>query len=85
MIIVLPIMCATIYQCVLTADQARNLLGKMLKIDPLDRCSVDAALRHPYVCIWWDKSEVDAVSLFVCVRACVCVGRNWMTLYRCIL
>ncbi|XP_065910106.1 stress-activated protein kinase JNK-like [Dysidea avara] len=41
-------------------DQARNLLGKMLKIDPLDRCSVDAALRHPYVCIWWDKSEVDA-------------------------
>lgn len=34
----------------------------MLKIDPSQRCSVDGALRHPYVNIWWDKSEVDAVS-----------------------
>ena len=46
----------------LTASQARDLLGKMLKIDPSERCSVDGALRHPYVNIWWDKSEVDAVS-----------------------
>ena len=65
----LLVMCAA---CLLTADQARNLLGKMLKIDPHERCSVDAALRHPYVCIWWDKSEVDAVSCSVFV--CVCVG-----------
>ena len=46
----------------LTAVQARDLLDKMLKIDPCHRCSVDGALRHPYVNIWWDKSEVDAVS-----------------------
>lgn len=42
--------------------QARDLLGKMLKIDPCNRFTVDGALRHPYVNIWWDKSEVDAVS-----------------------
>ena len=46
----------------LTAVQARDLLGKMLKIDPNERCSVDEALRHPYVNVWWDRSEVDAVS-----------------------
>lgn len=58
----------------LTAQQARNLLGKMLKINPHDRCSVDAALRHPYVCIWWDKSEVDAVSCYtVCAYQSICV------------
>ena len=45
-----------------SAVQARDLLGKMLKIDPSQRNSVDKALRHPYVNIWWDKSEVDAVS-----------------------
>lgn len=45
-----------------TAGQARDLLDKMLKIDPYHRCTVDGALRHPYVNIWWDKSEVDAVS-----------------------
>lgn len=49
-------------QLSITALQARDLLGKMLKIDPCHRFTVDGALRHPYVNIWWDKSEVDAVS-----------------------
>ena len=52
------------------AIQARDLLGKMLKIDPSQRNSVDKALRHPYVNIWWDKSEVDAVSTIKYLKHC---------------
>ena len=35
----------------------------MLHIDPEKRVTVDEALGHPYVNIWYDKSEVDAVSV----------------------
>ncbi|CAI4228341.1 unnamed protein product [Auanema sp. JU1783] len=44
----------------LTAAQARDLLSKMLVIDPERRISVDEALRHPYVNVWFDESEVYA-------------------------
>eukprot|EP00112_Aurelia_sp_Birch-Aquarium-sp1_P023834 Seg727.1 transcript_id=Seg727.1/GoldUCD/mRNA.D3Y31 product="Mitogen-activated protein kinase 8" protein_id=Seg727.1/GoldUCD/D3Y31 len=44
------------------ANQARSLLSKMLVIDPLKRCSVTEALKHPYVHVWYDASEVEAVS-----------------------
>ena len=40
----------------------------MLKIVPKDRITVEQALHHPYVNIWYDPSEVDAVS-FVCWTA----------------
>lgn len=39
---------------------AKDLLSKMLKIDPKERVTVDEALRHPYVNIWYDPSEVNA-------------------------
>nr|ARJ54260.1 JNK [Aurelia aurita] len=42
------------------ANQARSLLSKMLVIDPLKRCSVTEALKHPYVHVWYDASEVEA-------------------------
>jgi len=42
------------------ANQARSLLSKMLVIDPLKRCSVSEALKHPYVHVWYDASEVEA-------------------------
>eukprot|EP00794_Sanderia_malayensis_P012024 gene12024-13265_t len=42
------------------ANQARSLLSKMLIIDPLKRCSVAEALKHPYVHVWYDASEVEA-------------------------
>ena len=46
-----------------TASQARDLLSKMLIIDPAKRISVDEALQHPYINVWYDPAEVEAVSV----------------------
>uniref|UniRef100_H2YXN7 Stress-activated protein kinase JNK n=1 Tax=Ciona savignyi TaxID=51511 RepID=H2YXN7_CIOSA len=43
----------------LTATQARDLLAKMLVVDPIGRITVDEALQHPYIKIWYDPSEVE--------------------------
>ena len=48
-----------------TVKHGRDLLSKMLKIDPAERITVDGALAHPYVSIWYDTSEVLAVSLYM--------------------
>lgn len=45
-----------------TASQARDLLSKMLVIDASKRISVDEALQHPYINVWYDPTEVEAVS-----------------------
>jgi hypothetical protein len=37
----------------------------MLVIDPEKRISVDEALLHPYINVWYDEGEVNAVSAFV--------------------
>ncbi|GIY53725.1 stress-activated protein kinase JNK [Caerostris darwini] len=34
----------------------------MLVIDPEKRISVDNALLHPYINVWYDEAEVNAVS-----------------------
>lgn len=34
----------------------------MLVIDPERRISVDDALLHPYINVWYDEVEVNAVS-----------------------
>ncbi|KAJ3605975.1 hypothetical protein NHX12_028018 [Muraenolepis orangiensis] len=44
----------------LKASQARDLLSKMLIIDPCKRISVDEALQHPYINVWYDPAEVEA-------------------------
>ncbi|VDL65717.1 unnamed protein product [Nippostrongylus brasiliensis] len=44
----------------LTAAKARDLLARMLVIDPEQRISVDDALAHEYVNVWFDASEVHA-------------------------
>ena len=54
----------------LKASMARDLLCRMLVIDPERRISVDDALMHPYINVWYDQEEVNGVS-FVCV--CVSV------------
>ena len=36
----------------LTAELARDLLKKMLVIDPEHRITVDNALNHPFVSLW---------------------------------
>lgn len=46
---------------VITAGQARDLLSKMLVIDPECRISVEEALNHPYIHVWYDPAEADAV------------------------
>uniref|UniRef100_A0A0N5C3S4 Stress-activated protein kinase JNK n=1 Tax=Strongyloides papillosus TaxID=174720 RepID=A0A0N5C3S4_STREA len=43
----------------LTAEHARDLLSRMLQIDPEKRITVDEALEHPYVRIWYDPVEVN--------------------------
>lgn len=35
----------------------------MLVVDPDKRISVDEALRHPYITVWYDPAEAEAVSL----------------------
>uniref|UniRef100_A0A673TDC2 Stress-activated protein kinase JNK n=1 Tax=Suricata suricatta TaxID=37032 RepID=A0A673TDC2_SURSU len=42
------------------ASQARDLLSNMLVIDPDKRISVDEALRHPYITVWYDPAEAEA-------------------------
>ena len=46
----------------LRASVARDLLSKMLVIDPDRRISVDEALNHPYIHVWYDEAEVNGVS-----------------------
>lgn len=46
----------------LPAIDARDFLTKVLVVDPSKRYSVDQALQHPYVHIWYDKGEVLGVS-----------------------
>lgn len=55
------------------ANQARDLLSNMLVIDPDKRISVDEALRHPYITVWYDPAEAEAVS--TCFPRLVCKGR----------
>ena len=50
------------FSSALAASQARDLLSKMLVIDQEKRISVDEALMHPYINVWYDESEVNAVS-----------------------
>lgn len=47
----------------LKASQARDLLSRMLVVDPEHRISVDQALVHSYIKVWYDDSEVNAVSM----------------------
>ncbi|XP_077588330.1 mitogen-activated protein kinase 9 isoform X2 [Stigmatopora nigra] len=42
------------------AAQARDLLSKMLVVDPECRISVEEALDHPYIHMWYDSAEADA-------------------------
>lgn len=67
----------------LRASQARDLLSRMLVIDPEHRISVDQALVHSYINVWYEESEVNAVSfkLFNCVftRSVMIMMRCWDT------
>lgn len=54
-------MYSILFYCIyIIASQARDLLSRMLVIDPEKRISVDDALLHPYINVWYDESEVNA-------------------------
>lgn len=65
----------------LPAKNARDLLKKMLQIDPTKRITVDQALQHPYVSIWFDASEVYAVSIHYCIAIIYTVHAMHSVLY----
>lgn len=44
----------------LNCSQARDLLSRMLVIDPKERITVDEALRHPYISLWYNQPEVES-------------------------
>ncbi|XP_041364623.1 stress-activated protein kinase JNK-like isoform X2 [Gigantopelta aegis] len=44
----------------LRASMARDLLSRMLVVDPERRISVDDALMHGYINVWYDEGEVNA-------------------------
>lgn len=46
----------------LRASEARDLLRRMLVIDPVQRISVEQALQHTYINAWYNENEVNAVS-----------------------
>ena len=48
----------------LTPAMARDLLSKMLVIDPEHRITIDQALKHPYVNMWYETNDVESVCLF---------------------
>ncbi|XP_073843591.1 stress-activated protein kinase JNK-like [Musca autumnalis] len=43
-----------------STDEARDLLARMLTINPAHRISVDEALNHSYINVWYDADEVNA-------------------------
>ena len=53
-----------------------DLLSRMLVIDPERRISVDDALLHPYINVWYDEGEVNAVS-FINLSSRVCLLFAW--------
>ncbi|KAE9545809.1 hypothetical protein FO519_010979, partial [Halicephalobus sp. NKZ332] len=46
-----------------TAEHARDLLSKMLVIDPRHRITVQEALKHPYVKLWYKAEEIEGQTL----------------------
>ena len=46
----------------ISADECRDLLSKMLVVDRSKRISVIEALHHPYIHVWYERSEVESVS-----------------------
>lgn len=50
----------------------------MLVIDPESRISVEEALNHPYIHVWYDPAEADAVRGVVHWRRLCC-----LTLHHC--
>ena len=51
---------------VLLAEECRDLLSKMLVVDRSERVSVIEALHHPYIHVWYERSEVESVSIGHC-------------------
>lgn len=64
------------------ASQARDLLSKMLVIDASKRISVDEALQHPYINVWYDPTEVEAVSTHLLLMISGPFESPWMLSFK---
>lgn len=42
---------------------ARDLISKMLIVDPNYRITINDAIRHPYVYLWFDRNEVEGTAV----------------------
>lgn len=61
-----------------TTKQARDLVGKMLVIDPNERISVDDALNHPYFSLWHDDAHLNGVSVVLLKSLFFCFLNDWL-------
>ncbi|KAI6177688.1 hypothetical protein M3Y97_00935400 [Aphelenchoides bicaudatus] len=43
----------------MNAQTARDLLSNLLVVGPTKRLSAEAAVRHPYLCLYWEENEVN--------------------------
>lgn len=63
----------------LRASQARDLLAQMLVVDPAGRITVDKALQHPYINVWY---EIHHYCIFIVVtsqiRITLILGRMYV-------
>ncbi|KHN88336.1 Mitogen-activated protein kinase 9 [Toxocara canis] len=69
----------------LCASQARDLISRMLVVDPEGRFSVTDALRHPYISFWYEDEDQSGNNGDVRLDPAVNINANNVQEYRCLI